>query len=123
MDNLSRYRVLEMFAQSVLDLDIADADLASLFAKIKRQAKRALNHKAPPRNENLKEARAKARDTTMRKAKEFRAATLPLIAQAKAAGAVSTRQIAEWLNEAGHETARGFKWSSASVHRVINGGK
>jgi ribosomal protein L17 len=118
-ENLSRYRVLEQFAQSVLDLPSEDADLVALIGKIKRQAKKALNHKAPPRNENMDEARAKASASTKRKAKAFRATMLPLIDQAKVAGAKSTRQIAEWLNKQGHLTARGFKWSSAAVYRII----
>jgi ribosomal protein L17 len=121
MQNLSRYRVLELFAQGLVDLDADDADLAALIAKIKRQAKKALNYKPPLRNAKLAEARVKARASTMRKAKEFRTVIMPLIKEAQKEGCESTRQIAEWLNKAGHSTARGFNWSSASVHRVING--
>jgi hypothetical protein len=118
--NLSRYRVLELFAESVAKLDLAGADLEVVLNKIKRQAKKALNHKAPPRNEKLAEARAKARASTKLKAATFRATALPLIAAAQKAGARSTRQIAEWLNNEGHVTARGFAWSSAAVHRILN---
>jgi ribosomal protein L17 len=119
-ETLTRYRVLEIFAETVRDLEAADgADLEKLIAKIKRKAKKALDHKGAPRNENLGEARVKALASTKRKAKAFRLAMLPLIAQAKASGAGTTRQIADWLNDQGHLTARGFAWSSAAVHRII----
>jgi hypothetical protein len=43
------------------DLDVADtASIEKLVGKIKREAKKALNHKDVPRNKNLKEARVKA---------------------------------------------------------------
>jgi ribosomal protein L17 len=116
----SRYRVLEMFAQSILELEAEDtANLARLIGTIKRQARKALNHKAPPRNENLAQARAKAIASSKRKAAEFRVSIMPLIKEARKDGCESTRQIAEWLNKKGHLTARGFAWSSAAVHRII----
>ncbi|MCK1534203.1 MULTISPECIES: recombinase family protein [unclassified Bradyrhizobium] len=116
----SRYRVLEQFAQSVLALQLEETeDLAKLLSSIKRQAKEALNHKAPLRNEKLSEARAKATASSKRKAAEFRASIVPMIKQARKDGCESTRQIAEWLNKQGFRTSRGFTWSSVAVHRIL----
>ncbi|MCK1543369.1 recombinase family protein [Bradyrhizobium sp. 179] len=118
--HLSRYRVLEMFAESVVKLELGDKDnIEAAFTRIKRQAKKALNHRAPPRNENLEQARKKAVASTKRKAAEFRAFIMPMIKDAQKEGCVSTRQIAEWLNKKGYSTSRGFAWSSGSVHRII----
>jgi ribosomal protein L17 len=117
---LSRYRVLEKFAESVVSLELEDAaDLAAALGKIKKQARKALSHKEPPRNENLAQARKKATASTKKKAAEFRAFIMPMVKAAQKDGCESTRQIAEWLNKKGHSTARGYTWSSAAVHRII----
>ncbi len=44
---------------------------------------------------------------------------LAQIAEAKAAGHVSTRSIAAYLNERGITTARGMEWRPGSVHRLV----
>ncbi|TWI56458.1 recombinase [Bradyrhizobium huanghuaihaiense] len=118
--HISRYRALEMFAESIADLEIAHGEnLPVLLGKIKWQAKQALNRKDPLRNEKLNVAREKARETTIRKAKKFREQMMPHIAEAQTAGCLTTRAIADWLNEQGFTTARGFDWSSGSVHRIL----
>jgi hypothetical protein len=118
--HISRYRALEMFAESVAELEIPDCkNLPVLLGKIKWQAKQALNHKDPLRNQKLNVAREKARDTTIRKAKKFREQMMPHIAEAQTAGYLTTRAIADWLNGQGFTTARGFDWSSAAVHRIL----
>ena len=43
----------------------------------------------------------------------------PIIAELKAAGAVSLRQIAAGLNDKGIKTARGGAWSAVQVQRVL----
>jgi hypothetical protein len=117
---VSRYRALEMFAQSVVELEIPDGkNLPVLLGKIQWQATQALNYKEPLRNEKLDVAREKARETTICKAKKFREQMMPHIAEAQTAGCLTTRAIADWLNEQGFTTARGFDWSSAAVHRIL----
>lgn len=119
-ENLSRYRVLEKFAKDIVELQLDEAaDLDRILSRIKRQAQKALDHRTPPRNEKLDEAREMAVAATKKKAAEFRTSIMPAIKDAQKDGCVSTRQIAEWLNKKGHTTARGYAWSSASVHRVI----
>jgi hypothetical protein len=76
-------------------------------------------HKRRPRSEHLSRARAIARENNEHRAKEFRAAVMPLIVQARKDGCTTTRQIADWLNARGHVSSRGFKWVSAAVHRVL----
>jgi hypothetical protein len=44
----------------------------------------------------------------------------PIVADLKASGAVSLRQIAAGLNERGIPTARGGEWSAVQVQRVMN---
>jgi DNA invertase Pin-like site-specific DNA recombinase len=44
----------------------------------------------------------------------------PIIADLKASGAVSLRQIAAGLNERGIPTVRGGEWSAVQVQRVIS---
>jgi hypothetical protein len=120
--NLTRYRVLEMFAQRIAELEVADtASIEKLIGKVKREAKKALNHKDVPRNKNMKEARVKAKEATIRKAREFRAEMMAPIEKAKKAGCKTTRQIAEWLNNHGYQSPRGFKWTSGSVYRQVTG--
>lgn len=43
----------------------------------------------------------------------------PVIANVRAEGATSLREIAEVLNERGYRTARGRNWHHMSVHRVL----
>lgn len=118
--HISRYRALEMFAESIVELEIAHGEnLPVLIGKIKWQAKQALNRKDRLRNEKLNVAREKARETTIRKAKKFRDQMMPHIEKAQMAGRLTTRDIADWLNEQGFTTARGFDWSSGSVHRIL----
>ncbi|MCA1427330.1 MULTISPECIES: recombinase family protein [unclassified Bradyrhizobium] len=120
--HVSRYRALEMFAESIAELEIPnDKGLTALFGQIKSQARQALNRKDPLRNKKLNVAREKARETTIRKAKKFREQMMPHIAEAQTAGCLTTRAIADWLNKQGFTTARGFDWSSGSVHRILEG--
>ncbi|APO56900.1 recombinase family protein [Bradyrhizobium diazoefficiens] len=118
--HISRYRALEMFAESIAELEIPNGkDLTALLGQIKWQAKQALNRKDSLRNKKLNVAREKARETTIRKAKKFREQMMPHVAEAQTAGCLTTRAIADWLNEKRFTTARGFDWSSASVHRIL----
>ena len=59
---------------------------------------------------------------TARTAKSAARATdiAPIIADLKASGTVSLRQIAANLNERGIPTARGGQWSAVQVQRVMN---
>lgn len=43
----------------------------------------------------------------------------PILAELRAAGAVTLSQIAQGLNGRGSPTARGSKWSTSQVYRVI----
>lgn len=63
---------------------------------------------------------AKAKGVQVRVAKANARATdlLPIIAEIRAAGARSLRQVADALNERGIPTARGGLWSSVQVQRV-----
>ena len=54
------------------------------------------------------------------KAKERAADILPVVAEIKAAGAGSLRQIAAELNRRGVPAAKGGTWSSAQVKRILD---
>jgi len=43
----------------------------------------------------------------------------PIVAEIKAAGAMSLREIAAGLNQRGIQTARGGAWSAVQVKRVL----
>jgi len=45
---------------------------------------------------------------------------MPSVEAAKAAGAVSLREIAEYLNLHGEEAPKGGSWSAAQVSRVLS---
>jgi len=49
----------------------------------------------------------------------FAATVAPVIAEARAAGAKSLRQIAAALNGRGVATARGGKWEAATVANIL----
>jgi recombinase len=120
--NISRYRALELFAESVAELDLGEVEnLAKLLGKIQRRARQALSHKQAPRNERLGEARQKARESTMRRAREFKEQVMPHIEQARREGCTTTRQIADWLNKKNISTPRGGSWQSSTVYRVMKG--
>jgi DNA invertase Pin-like site-specific DNA recombinase len=65
--------------------------------------------------------RARAVSVATRQAEAFRRAgdLVPIIAELRASGAVSLREIAAGLNERGVRTARGGEWSAVQVSRVL----
>jgi DNA invertase Pin-like site-specific DNA recombinase len=70
-------------------------------------------------NPRLDEARAIANAAHKAGADADAAIVAPVIAEAKAAGAQSLRQIAAALNGRGIATARGGKWEAATVANVL----
>lgn len=64
------------------------------------------------------EAKAKGVRVRVAKANDRATDLLPVIADIRAAGARSLRQIADALNERGIPTARGGRWSAVQVSRV-----
>ena len=65
------------------------------------------------------EARAIANAAHKAEADAHTASVAPLIAEVRAAGAKSLRQIAAALNGRGIATARGGKWEAAAVANVL----
>jgi DNA invertase Pin-like site-specific DNA recombinase len=65
------------------------------------------------------EARKAGRTVQAEKADELAKRVAPKIAELKAAGATSLRDIATGLNRAGVKTARGGAWSSTHVSRLM----
>jgi DNA invertase Pin-like site-specific DNA recombinase len=70
-------------------------------------------------NPRLSEARAISNAAQAAAADAHAGAVAPVIAEAKAAGAKSLRQIAAALNGRGVGTARGGKWEAATVANVL----
>ena len=70
-------------------------------------------------NPRLATARATVNATRMAGADTFAATVAPVIAEARAAGAKSLRQIAAALNGRGVATARGGKWEAATVANIL----
>ena len=70
-------------------------------------------------NPRLATARATVNATRMAGADTFAATVAPVIAEARAAGAKSLRQIAAALNGRGVATARGGRWEAATVANVL----
>jgi DNA invertase Pin-like site-specific DNA recombinase len=64
------------------------------------------------------EAKAKGVQVRIAKANDRATDLLPVIADIRAAGAKSLRQIADALNERGIPTAKGGRWSAVQVSRV-----
>ena len=120
-EQITKYRALERVALDLVDLDVNADGLARLVGKIKRSAKKAFNTKEPPRNTHLADARAKATEAMQARAKKFRALVAPKIAEAQREGAVTRRQIADWLNDHDVPTSRGGEWSAGTVHRFMDG--
>jgi DNA invertase Pin-like site-specific DNA recombinase len=71
---------------------------------------------------NLSSDGAKGREVSLRvrqdQARRRAADLLPIIAEIRASGATSFRQVAEALNERSIPTVRGGRWSSVQVQRV-----
>ena len=70
-------------------------------------------------NPRLAEARASVNATRTAGADTFAATVAPVIAEARAAGAKSLRQLAAALNGRGIAAARGGKWEAATVANVL----
>jgi DNA invertase Pin-like site-specific DNA recombinase len=68
----------------------------------------------------LPEARAVAVDVIKRQADQHAANVLPIIREARKAGASTLREIAEVLNARGISTARGGQWHATSVRNMLN---
>lgn len=66
------------------------------------------------------EARKAGRESQRDKADDLAARVAPKIAELKAAGAKSLREIAAALNASGVRTARGGIWSATHVMRLLN---
>jgi Recombinase len=67
----------------------------------------------------LPEAREIAQASIKAHADQHAANVLPIIREAKKAGATSLRDIAEVLNARGIATARGGRWHATSVKNVL----
>jgi len=67
-------------------------------------------------------AKGSAASAALRRAQAAKHAAdiMPSIEAAKAAGAVSLREIAEYLNEHGEEAPKGGNWSATQVNRVLS---
>ena len=70
-------------------------------------------------NPRLAEARAGLVARRIAEADRFAATVAPVIAEARAAGAKSLRQIAAGLNARGIATARGGKWEAVRVANIL----
>jgi DNA invertase Pin-like site-specific DNA recombinase len=68
----------------------------------------------------LPEARMVAMDVIKRQADQHAANVLPIIREARKAGASTLREIAEVLNARGISTARGGQWHATSVRNMLN---
>jgi DNA invertase Pin-like site-specific DNA recombinase len=66
------------------------------------------------------EARKAGRDAQVEEADNLASRVAPKIAELKAAGAKSLRDIAAGLNASGVRTARGGTWSATHVMRLVN---
>lgn len=66
------------------------------------------------------EARKAGREAQIEKADDLASRVVPKIAELKAAGAKSLRDIAAGLNASGVRTARGGTWSATHVMRLMN---
>ncbi len=117
----TRYRELEKVVEAVMELDLNETrgGLIDAVTKLKRKAQRAFNFKEAPRNENMEFARAKAREASARKLKEFRDSVRPWIRKAEKDGATTRQAIADWLNKNEVTAPRGGAWSAASVDRLL----
>jgi DNA invertase Pin-like site-specific DNA recombinase len=69
--------------------------------------------------ERFAEIGAQAREVRSHKAVTFAAALVPVIADIKAKGAVTLRDIAAELNARNYHTSRGGEWSAVQVARVL----
>lgn len=67
---------------------------------------------------NLNEAQALGRASQQRRANDNAKNLLPVIAQIRAAGATTLRDVATMLTARGIKTARGGDWTAAAVQRV-----
>jgi DNA invertase Pin-like site-specific DNA recombinase len=63
---------------------------------------------------------ALGRERRSQEAVSFAAGLMPVIADIKAEGAETLREIAAELNSRGHETPRGGEWSAVQVKRVLD---
>jgi hypothetical protein len=70
-------------------------------------------------NPRFAEARATVNATRTAGADTFAATVAPIIAEARAAGAKSLRQIAAALNGRWIPTVRGGKWEAATVRNIF----
>ena len=91
---------------------IADRTRAALAAKKAQGAK--LGNRT-----NLGEAQAKGVAVNRAAAETFAANVLPVVRQIQAAGATTSRAIAEALNARGIRTARGGAWHSSTVQNLL----
>ena len=71
-------------------------------------------------NPNIAEAQAAAAASTRANADAFAATVLPIIRQARAAGAKSLRAIAQVLNDRAVRTARAGRWVATQVWDILN---
>ena len=71
-------------------------------------------------NPNLDQGSAAGREKQSEEADRFAANVLPIIRQAKKAGASTLQQIADALNDRGVATARGGKWYPSNVKNILD---
>lgn len=68
---------------------------------------------------NLPEAQAKGSQANRDKAEGQARTLLPVIQQLRQAGRTTAQEIAEGLNELGHQTPRGEAWKDTNIRRVL----
>lgn len=113
----SQFAQLQDLAQYLLSLDSNDPALAAKIVALKGRATRALKTKVG--NPDIKDAIKLSVEARRRKAEAFKVAAQPHVAAAKAAGAVSLREIAQYLNDNQVRSPRGNQWSASTVSRIL----
>jgi DNA invertase Pin-like site-specific DNA recombinase len=128
ISGLMAHRVAFVVAELGVD---ADPFMLHLFAALAEKERKVISERtiaalaaAKARgqalgNPRLADARANVNALRTAGADAHAAAVAPVIAEAKAAGAKSLRQIAAALNGRGVTTARGGKWEAATVANVL----
>ena len=71
-------------------------------------------------NPNLDAIRGSGGEAGKAEAERFAGTVLPIIRQAKKAGASTLQQIADALNDRGVATARGGKWYPSNVKNILD---
>lgn len=98
---------------------LAEKERAMISARTKASLAAAKERGVRLGNPNLAEAQARGTATGRANADRFAASVLPMIREARTAGA-TLREIADMLNTRGVKTARGGKWAATQVRDILN---